>query len=175
VDDEFARFDVTVKGASATDDYRNEASTYGYIVEIDPYNSSTLATKRTALGRFRHEGCAPGLPVAGKPLVWYMGDDSNNEYLYKWVSTAVWDAADANLPTAWPPAPSTWTRASSMWRASCRRHRVWLLLDVAPLPNGSTLGAVMATCRASSSTPVAPAMPWAQRRWTARNGPRSTR
>ncbi len=34
VQDEFTRFDVTPTGASATDDYRNEASTYGYIVEI---------------------------------------------------------------------------------------------------------------------------------------------
>src|SRR5690606_32002532 len=96
VDGEFARFDVTPTGASATDDYRNEASTYGYIVEIDPYDSSTLAVKRTALGRFRHEGCCPGLAVAGKPLVWYSGDDSNNEYLYKFVSDALWDPADAN-------------------------------------------------------------------------------
>ncbi|BBR55524.1 MULTISPECIES: PhoX family protein [Pseudomonas] len=94
--DEFARFDITPRGASATEDYRNEASTYGYIVEIDPYDARTRAVKRTALGRFRHEGCCPGLAVAGKPLVWYMGDDSNNEYLYKFVSDAVWDPADAN-------------------------------------------------------------------------------
>jgi secreted PhoX family phosphatase len=40
-DDEFARFNVTPSGASASDDFRNEASTYGYIVEIDPYNSAT--------------------------------------------------------------------------------------------------------------------------------------
>ena len=70
VNGEFSRFNVTPSGATATDDYRNEASTYGYIVEIDPYNASTLAVKRTALGRFRHEGCCPGLPVAGKPLVY---------------------------------------------------------------------------------------------------------
>ncbi len=144
VADEFARFDVTVKGASATDDYRNEASTYGYIVEIDPYNSNTLATKRTALGRFRHEGCAPGLPVAGKPLVWYMGDDSNNEYLYKWVSTAVWDAADAN------PADRLATGAKYLDQGKLYVARfnadgtgVWLLLDVATATTGgSTLGAL---------------------------------
>ena len=144
VNDEFARFDVTVKGASATDDYRNEASTYGYIVEIDPYNSSTLATKRTALGRFRHEGCCPGLPVVGKPLVWYMGDDSNNEYLYKFVSAAVWDAADAN------PADRLATGAKYMDQGKLYVARfnadgsgVWLLLDVAtPTAAGTTLGAL---------------------------------
>ncbi|MBA6061725.1 PhoX family protein [Pseudomonas juntendi] len=142
--DEFARFDVTATGASATDDYRNEASTYGYIVEIDPYDSSTLATKRTALGRFRHEGCAPGLPVPGKPLVWYMGDDSNNEYVYKWVSSAVWDAADAN------PADRLATGAKYLDQGKLYVARfnadgtgVWLLLDVTtPTTGGGTLGAL---------------------------------
>ncbi|WP_449434644.1 PhoX family protein [Pseudomonas putida] len=144
VDDEFARFDVTVKGASATDDYRNEASSYGYIVEIDPYNSATLATKRTALGRFRHEGCCPALPVVGKPLVWYMGDDSNNEYLYRFVSSAVWDAADAT------PADRLATGAKYMdqgklyvARFDADGNGVWLLLDVATATtSGSTLGAL---------------------------------
>jgi hypothetical protein len=34
--------------------------------------------------------------VAGKPLAVYMGDDARNEYIYKYVSAANWDAADAN-------------------------------------------------------------------------------
>lgn len=144
VNGEFTRFNVTPTGASATDDYRNEASTYGYIVEIDPYNSATLAVKRTALGRFRHEGCCPGLAVAGKPLVWYTGDDSNNEYLYKFVSDAVWDPADAT------PADRLATGAKYMDKGKLYVARfnadgkgVWLLLDVAtPTTAGSTLGAL---------------------------------
>lgn len=141
--DEFARFDVTIKGASATDDYRNEASTYGYIVEIDPYNSSTLATKRTALGRFRHEGCAPGLPVAGKPLVWYMGDDSNNEYLYKWVSQAPWDPADAQAADRLA-AGAKYLDHGTLYvaRFDADGTGVWLQLDVlTPTIVGGTLGA----------------------------------
>ncbi|WP_060479338.1 PhoX family protein [Pseudomonas monteilii] len=144
VDDEFARFDVTAKGAHASEDYRNEASTFGYIVEIDPYNSDTLATKRTALGRFRHEGCCPGLPEVGKPLVWYMGDDSNNEYLYKWVSAALWDAADAT------PADRLKTGAKYLDHGTLYVARfdadgtgAWLPLDVnTPTTAGSTLGAL---------------------------------
>ena len=29
-------------------------------------------------------------------MVFYSGDDSQNEYLYKYVSDALWEAADAN-------------------------------------------------------------------------------
>ncbi|SEG84095.1 PhoX family protein [Marinobacterium lutimaris] len=96
VDGEFTRWDVTPTGADATQDYRNEASTFGYIVEIDPFDASTRAVKRTALGRFRHEGCWPGKLEEGKPVVFYSGDDSRFEYIYKFVSNALWDPADAN-------------------------------------------------------------------------------
>ena len=51
--------------------------------------------KRTAMGRFAHEGAWLGPVVAGKPLVFYMGCDSRNEYIYKYVTTANWDPADA--------------------------------------------------------------------------------
>lgn len=96
VDSEFARWNVTPTGADATEDYRNEGSTFGYIVEIDPHDASTRAVKRTHLGRFRHEGCWPGKLEEGKPVVFYSGDDSRFEYIYKFVSTALWNPADAN-------------------------------------------------------------------------------
>ncbi|AZQ10547.1 PhoX family protein [Shewanella khirikhana] len=94
--DEFARFDVTPTGTSAQYDYRNEANGHGYIVEIDPFSPRARGVKRTALGRFRHEGCTFGKLEAGKPLVFYSGHDSRFEYLYKYVSNTPWDAADAN-------------------------------------------------------------------------------
>ncbi|MBH9738255.1 PhoX family protein [Vibrio navarrensis] len=93
--DEFTRFSVAPTGASAMDDYRNEASGHGYIVEIDPYTANSRAVKRTALGRFRHEGCTFGKLQVGKPVVFYSGHDSRFEYLYKFESKALWDAADA--------------------------------------------------------------------------------
>ncbi|AYF33821.1 dTDP-glucose 4,6-dehydratase [Vreelandella alkaliphila] len=95
--DEFARFDITPRGERAEDDYRNEARTFGYQVEVDPY-SDAHAVKRTALGRFRHEGCWLGKLEAGQPVVYYSGHDSRNEYVYKYVSDAAWDPADANRP-----------------------------------------------------------------------------
>ena len=96
--DKYARWNISQTGSSAdgTDDYRNELNTFGYIVEIDPYDKNVAIRKRTALGRFAHESACFGKLVAGKPLAAYMGDDSRGEYMYKFVSAANWDAADAN-------------------------------------------------------------------------------
>ena len=96
--DKYARWNISKLGASTdgTDDYRNELNTFGYIVEIDPYNKAAAIKKRTALGRFAHESAAFGKRVEGKPLAVYQGDDSRGEYIYKFVSTANWSAADAN-------------------------------------------------------------------------------
>lgn len=94
--DEFSRFNLAPTGASSSDDYRNEANGHGYIVEIDPYTANSRAKKRTALGRFRHEGCTFAKLEAGKPVVFYSGHDSRFEYLYKFESAANWDPADAN-------------------------------------------------------------------------------
>ncbi|ROO35176.1 PhoX family protein [Salinisphaera orenii] len=96
-DGEFARFNATPSGASAAEDYRNEPRTFGYIVEVDPYTQQSRAVKRTALGRFRHEGCWPGKLVPGEPVVFYSGHDSRNEYIYKFVSTELWRETDANM------------------------------------------------------------------------------
>ncbi|WP_295983000.1 PhoX family phosphatase [uncultured Variovorax sp.] len=93
-DNLYGRWNCEATGATATDDYRNGPNTYGWVVEIDPFNPSSTPKKRTALGRFGHEGACLGPVVVGKPLVWYMGDDSRNEYIYKFVSTKNWDAAD---------------------------------------------------------------------------------
>jgi hypothetical protein len=43
-----------------------------------------------------HEGAWLGPVRAGEPLVWYMGDDSRNEYIYKYVSNRPWDPRDAD-------------------------------------------------------------------------------
>jgi uncharacterized protein len=96
--DKYVRWNNSKTGTSTdgTDDYRNEMNGMGYIVEIDPFTKTKLAKKRSALGRFAHESAAFGKPVAGQPLAVYMGDDSRNEYIYKFVSTANWNAADAN-------------------------------------------------------------------------------
>ncbi|MGE8495573.1 MULTISPECIES: PhoX family protein [Comamonas] len=92
---EFARFNITATGTDGLQDWRNEVNGFGYLVEIDPYDPGSTATKRTAMGRFAHEGAAYGIPVAGKPLAFYSGDDSRFEYIYRFVSEALWDPKDA--------------------------------------------------------------------------------
>ncbi|MBL8324058.1 MAG: PhoX family phosphatase [Rubrivivax sp.] len=94
-DDKYARWNTSVTGATAADDYRNEVNGQGYMTEIDPYGATSVIKKRTALGRMAHESAAFSKPVAGKPLAVYMGDDARNEYIYKFVSTQNWVAADA--------------------------------------------------------------------------------
>jgi len=96
--DQYARWNISQTGTSldGTDDYRNEINGMGYMVEIDPYDKTKVAKKRTALGRMAKESAGISLPTVGQPLALYMGDDSRNEYIYKWVSAATWVAADAN-------------------------------------------------------------------------------
>lgn len=95
----FARWNASViadAAADGTQDFRNEPFTFGWVVEIDPYDPTATPRKRTALGRMNHEGCWPGRTVAGIKPAFYMGDDAQNEYIYKFVSNAVWSDADAN-------------------------------------------------------------------------------
>ena len=96
-DNRYGRWDASVRGTSAngSDDYRNIANTFGWVVEIDPFHPDSTPKKRTALGRFAHEGAWPGPVKAGQPLVWYMGCDSRGEYIYKYVSNKPWDPSDA--------------------------------------------------------------------------------
>ncbi|MCM0612800.1 PhoX family phosphatase [Marinobacter sediminum] len=93
--DQYIRFDITPSGGAATGDYRNEANTYGYMVEIDPFTPESKPQKRTALGRFGHEGVIFAPVKEGEPVVCYSGDDSRFEYIYKFVSSKPYYAATA--------------------------------------------------------------------------------
>ncbi|WP_416236231.1 PhoX family protein [Spirulina sp. CCNP1310] len=94
--DQYTRFDATPKAARATEDYRNEPNTFGWMVEIDPFNPTSTPKKRTALGRFAHEGVVFQTPVEGQPVVCYSGDDARFEYIYKFVSAQPYRKATAN-------------------------------------------------------------------------------
>ena len=94
--DQYVRWNNSAIAASAKEDYRNEMNTFGYIVELDPYKPGQALRKRTALGRMGHENVTFSKPVVGQPVVGYMGDDSRGEYIYKYVSNALWVAGDAD-------------------------------------------------------------------------------
>ena len=95
--DSYTRWNNGALAASAKEDFRNEMNTFGYIVELDPYNTNAKLVKRTALGRFGHENVTFDRVATGQPVVAYMGDDARGEYIYKFVSAAVWDPKDAQV------------------------------------------------------------------------------
>ena len=79
------RFDLTKEP--------NELNRFGWIVEIDPLDPAAAPKKRTALGRFKHEGAAGVTNKDGRYVV-YSGDDERFDYVYKFVTEGRVDPAN---------------------------------------------------------------------------------
>lgn len=91
----FTRFNASTVAPEATADFRHEPNQFGWVVEIDPFDPMSTPKKHTALGRFAREGVVFAPVREGRPLVCYSGDDSKNEYLYKYVSAEPYAAKSA--------------------------------------------------------------------------------
>ncbi len=70
-----------------------EPSRFGWVVEIDPFDPQSRPVKRTALGRFSHEGAWYAPARDGRAVI-YMEDDRCFEYIYKFVSRDRVDTSD---------------------------------------------------------------------------------
>lgn len=67
-----------------------EPNRHGWVVEIDPFDPASTPKKRTALGRFKHEAATCALDPSGRVVV-YMGDDDEDEHVYKFVTRGTFD------------------------------------------------------------------------------------
>jgi secreted PhoX family phosphatase len=63
--------------------YNNPPEHYGWVVEVNTQNKT--AKKLISLGRFSHESATVVQASDGRSVV-YMGDDKDNEFIYKFIS-----------------------------------------------------------------------------------------
>ncbi len=98
---------------------------FGWIVEIDPFGELP-PKKHTSLGRFCHENASLRLGESGRLAV-YMGDDSADQYFYKYLSR------EKYLPSASRAVSSALLENGVLYVADFRKGQ-WVPLDLQANP-----------------------------------------
>ncbi len=98
---------------------------YGWIIEVDPFGELP-PKKHTALGRFSHENASMRIGKDGHLAV-YMGDDANDQYLYKFVSREKYDAKS-------PRATRSALLENGTLYAADFNKGIWIPLDIERTP-----------------------------------------
>ena len=71
----------------------HEPNRFGWMVEIDPYDPTSTPKKRTALGRFKHEGVGFAFTPDGRVAV-YSGDDEAFQFIYRFVTARAFNRSE---------------------------------------------------------------------------------
>lgn len=98
---------------------------YGWIIEVDPFGELP-PKKHSSLGRFAHENASLRIGKSGRLAV-YMGDDANDQYLYKYVSAEKYD------PKAARAVNSALLENGTLYVADFAKG-VWIPLDIQRTP-----------------------------------------
>ncbi|MEQ8815964.1 MAG: PhoX family phosphatase [Thalassobaculum sp.] len=80
-----ARFDIAKEP--------NEVFRHGWVVEVDIMDPASTPKKRTAMGRFKHEGSETIVNKDGRVVI-YSGDDERFDYVYKFVTNGTYNPND---------------------------------------------------------------------------------
>lgn len=94
---------------------------YGWVIEVDPFDSGFQVRKHTALGRFHHENSAMGLAKDGRVVV-YMGDDTTDACVYKFISKGAYSPSAGR-------ANSELLTEGTLYAADMKKGR-WIALTV---------------------------------------------